>query len=102
MFLPWEYSVRNRTRRLRTMRLVILKSTLLCLCGGVIGSLLANLILWSGGFVIGAEGATIAFRPSIELMASGTAVAAVVGVLAGLAPAVQVATAPIVASLRAE
>lgn len=97
-----EYAVLQTigVRPLRAMRLVLAESTILCLVGGIAGTGLAMTALAIGGFAIGAEGATIAFRPSIGLAATGTAVSLIVGVAAGLAPAIQAATVPIVNALR--
>ncbi|MFG0288746.1 MAG: ABC transporter permease [Rhodopirellula sp. JB044] len=97
-----EYAVLQTigVRPVRTMRLVLAESTLLCIVGGVGGTLLALALLWGGGFAIGAEGATIAFRPSIGLALSGIWISCFVGIVAGLAPAVQAATVPIVSALR--
>ncbi len=97
-----EYAVLQTigVRPLRTMRLVLAESTILCLVGGIAGTALALTALGVGGFAIGAEGATIAFRPSFGLAISGTVVSLVVGVAAGLAPAIQAATVPIVNALR--
>ena len=79
-----------------------MESTILCLAGGLIGTVVAAAILGFGGFAIGAEGAMIAFRPSTQLVLSGTLMSAFVGILAGIAPAVQVATLSIVTALRHE
>lgn len=97
-----EYAVLQTigVRPMRAMRLVLAESTILCLVGGVAGTAFALGILYFGGFAIGAEGATIAFRPSWWLAGSGTAVSMAVGVIAGLAPAIQAATVPIVKALR--
>lgn len=97
-----EYAVLQTigVRPMRAMRLVLSESTILCLVGGIAGTALALAALGLGGFAIGAEGATIAFRPSFGLAISGTIVSLVVGVAAGLAPAVQAATVPIVNALR--
>ncbi|EMI53275.1 ABC transporter permease [Rhodopirellula sallentina] len=97
-----EYAVLQTigVRPVRTMRLVLAESTLLCIVGGFSGTLFALALLWGGGFAIGAEGATIAFRPSIGLAVSGISISALVGVVAGVAPAVQAATVPIVDALR--
>lgn len=89
-------------RPLRAMRLVLTESSLLCLSGGSLGTCIAMTCLWFGGFAIGAEGVTIAFRPSTELVLVSTLVSILVGLAAGLAPAIQVATVPIVAALRNE
>jgi putative ABC transport system permease protein len=90
------------TRPARTLRLVLAESTLLCLFGGALGTIAATTVLTLGGFAIGAEGATIAFRPSIRLVASSLIVSFVVGIVAGLGPAIQVATIKIVDALRSE
>lgn len=97
-----EYAVLQTigVRPLTTMRLVLTESTLLCVVGGVTGTLLAMLALSLGGFAIGAEGATIAFRPTLALATSGTIVSVFVGILAGVAPAIQASTVPIVNALR--
>lgn len=97
-----EYAVLQTigVRPLTTMRLVLTESTLLCVVGGVAGTLLAMLALSLGGFAIGAEGATIAFRPTMALATSGTIVSVFVGILAGVAPAIQASTVPIVSALR--
>ena len=97
-----EYAVLQTigVRPMGALRLVLAESTILCLAGGMLGTLLALTALNFGGFAIGAEGATIAFRPSIKLLISGAVVSLVLGLLAGLPPAIQAATAPIVRSLQ--
>lgn len=97
-----EYAVLQTigVRPLTTLRLVLTESTLLCFIGGLFGTILAMLVLGVGGFAIGAEGATIAFRPSLTLASSSVSVSLIVGVIAGLAPAVQAATVPIVHALK--
>lgn len=97
-----EYAVLQTigVRPLRAMRLVLAESTILCLIGGIVGTLLATGALAVGGFAIGAEGATIAFRPSYSLLVTGTAVSLLVGIAAGIAPAIQAATVPIVNALQ--
>ena len=97
-----EYAVLQTigVRPLRTLRLVLAESTLLCFLGGVLGSTLALTLLHFGGYAIGAEGATIAFRPSIWLGAYSIVTSLAVGVLAGLPPAFQTATMSIVDGLR--
>jgi putative ABC transport system permease protein len=87
-------------RPMRTMRLVLAESTTLCLIGGAFGTTMALGALGLGGFAIGAEGATIAFRPSWALASSGMFVSLIVGIAAGIAPAIQAATVPIVDALR--
>ena len=87
-------------RPMRTMRLVLAESTTLCLIGGAAGTAMALAALFFGGFAIGAEGATIAFRPSWALASYGMFVSLIVGIAAGIAPAIQAATVPIVDALR--
>ena len=97
-----EYAVLQTigVRPLRALRLVLAESMIPCLVGGIIGTLLATGALALGGFAIGAEGATIAFRPSLSLLLTGTAVSLLVGIAAGIAPAIQAATVPIVNALQ--
>lgn len=97
-----EYAVLQTigVRPLTTMRLVLGESTLLCVIGGGLGTLVAMIVLSLGGFAVGAEGATIAFRPSASLAGWGALVSVAVGVVAGIAPAVQASTVPIVNALR--
>jgi len=63
-------------------------------------TLLTIVALGFGGFALGAKGATIAFRPSGSLALSGVLVSVVVGLAAGMAPAVQASTVPIGNALR--
>lgn len=87
-------------RPLRTMRLVFSESLILCVIGGVLGTGFAIATLTAGGFAIGAEGATIAFRPSASLALIGVLVSLFVGIAAGIAPAVQVGRLSIVTAIR--
>jgi putative ABC transport system permease protein len=87
-------------RPFRAMRLVLAESILLCVVGGLVGTVIASAALLFGGFAIGAEGATIAFRPSLSLAVTGVIVSLAVGFLAGIAPAVQAATVQIVPVLQ--
>lgn len=87
-------------RPARVFRLVIAESLLMCIIGGVIGTAVALMVLGWSGMAVGAEGATIAFRPSPQLALVGVVVSIAVGVLAGLVPATQAARTPIVSALR--
>lgn len=84
----------------RVFRIIVAESVLLCTFGGVLGTAVALAVLGWGRLAVGAEGVTIAFSPSLQLFLVGTAISAVVGILAGLAPAYQAAQTPIVAALR--
>ena len=87
-------------RPARVFRLVVAESLILCLLGGVLGTGLALATLAWSGMAVGAEGVSIAFRPSWELAALGLAVSLLVGMLAGLIPALQAARTHIVTALR--
>jgi len=87
-------------RPARVARIVLAESLLLCFAGGLLGTGFALAILAWGGLAIGAEGVTIAFRPSIQLAAAGLLVSAIVGILAGIIPATQATRTPIVTALR--
>lgn len=99
-----EYAVLQTigVRPLGTFRLVLAESTLLCVSGGILGTGAANSLLAFGGFAIGAEGAMIVFRPSSNLFFLGFVVSLVVGLLAGITPAIQASTINIVAALGSE
>jgi putative ABC transport system permease protein len=84
----------------RIFRLVIAESVLQSLAGGLLGIGAGLALLAWGGFAVGAEGVTIAFKPSFDLAISGAIVSAVVGVLAGLIPGWQAARTEIVSALR--
>lgn len=84
----------------RIFRLVVAESVLQSLAGGLLGIGAGMLLLAWGGFAVGAEGVTIAFRPSLQLAIIGAMVSAVVGILAGIAPGWQAARTEIVQALR--
>jgi putative ABC transport system permease protein len=87
-------------RPFRVFRLVLAESVIQSIIGGMLGIGTALLLLAIGGFSVGAEGVTIAFRPSLELGITGAIVTLVVGVLAGVVPGWQAAHANIVVALR--
>lgn len=84
----------------RIFRLVVGESMLVCTLGGLLGTAAALTALGLGGLAIGAEGVTIAFRPSLQLASLGATVSLGVGIAAGFFPAVQAARTPIVTALR--
>lgn len=84
----------------RIFRLIVAESALQSLAGGLLGMGAGLALLAFGGFAVGAEGVTIAFKPSLELAISGIGVSAVVGVLAGVIPGLQAARTEIVSALR--
>jgi len=84
----------------RIFSLVMIESVLLSLAGGMLGVAVAMALLYWKGFVVGAEGVTIAFGPSPRLAAVGMAVALLTGLAAGILPAWQAARTEIVAALR--
>ena len=84
----------------RVFRIVLAESLLLCVIGGAVGTTIALATLSWGGMAIGAEGVTIAFRPSLQLAILGTMISVGVGLAAGFFPALQAAQTPIVTALR--
>lgn len=84
----------------RIFGLVIAESFLQSMLGGLLGIGGGIAILTWGGFAVGAEGVTIAFKPSVDLAVTGAVVAAVVGLLAGIVPGIQAARMEIVRALR--
>ena len=84
----------------RIFRLILAESILQSVAGGCVGIGLGLALLAWGGFAVGAEGVTIAFKPSLDLAITGAIVTVVVGVLAGLAPGWQSAKTEIVQALR--
>ncbi len=87
-------------RPARVFRIVVAESLLLCFIGGIVGTMVALAILRFGGLAVAAEGVTIAFRPSLQLIVLGAVVSALVGLAASFIPAYHAARAPIVNSLR--
>ena len=61
----------------------------------------ATAALYWSGLAVGTEGVSIAFTPTLSLAMTGLGVSLLVGIVAGLVPAVQAARAEIVGSLRA-
>jgi putative ABC transport system permease protein len=84
----------------RVFGLVVSESTLLSLAGGLLGVACAMLALHFSHLSVGAEAVTVAFQPSWSLAVTGIAIAAVVGILAGIAPGWHAARTTIVAALR--
>jgi putative ABC transport system permease protein len=84
----------------RIFRLVLAESVLQSIAGGLLGIGAGLAMLAWGGFAVGAEGVTIAFKPSGDLALTGAAVSVVVGLLAGIAPGWQAARTEIVLALR--
>lgn len=84
----------------RVAGFVLGETMLLCLGGGLVGLTVALASLAWGGFAVGAEGVTIAFEPSWSLGASAALVSVAVGLVAGVFPALRVATADLAVSLR--
>ena len=83
----------------KIFRLVISESGLVCLLGGLLGTGLALAVLAGGGLAVGAEGVTIAFRPSFRLALVGLGVSVSVGLMAGVVPAWRTARTHIVTAL---
>ena len=84
----------------RIFRLVVAESVIMSLVGGLLGISLALALLFFSGLAIGAEGVTIAFRPSLSLAGVGGLVSLAVGLLAGILPGMQAARSEIVPALK--
>jgi putative ABC transport system permease protein len=79
---------------------VVVESSALALVGGVLGAGAATLVLALGRFSLGAEGVLVEFRPSATIALASVALALVVGVAAGLVPAISAARRTIIEGLR--
>ena len=85
----------------RAQVLVPVVSILLALvAGGVIGAGAATLVLAFGRFSLGAEGVLVEFRPSAAIALASVAIALVVGIAAGLVPAISASRKSIIEGLR--
>jgi putative ABC transport system permease protein len=84
----------------RVFRIVMAESLIQCLLGGLVGTAIAMAVLAWSGLSVGAEGVTIAFRPSWLLAQTAAIISVVVGILAGVIPAVHAARIQIVNALR--
>lgn len=82
-------------------RLVIAEGMLLAMLGGVLGTALALAALHWGNFSLSAEGLSIHFAATPEVLLVGLAASAALGVAAGLVPAIQASRRPIVSCFRA-
>ncbi|QDU93801.1 ABC transporter permease [Lignipirellula cremea] len=84
----------------RIFQLVVLESTLLSTVGGLLGIGVGFAVLAFSGLAVSAEGVSIAFRPTPDLLVVGTLVSIGVGLLAGIAPGIQAAQTRIIHALR--
>lgn len=87
-------------RGVQLLLLVMMESLMLSLAGGILGTAVATVILNYGNLGLGAEGVQVNFLLTPVVIALGLGASAATGFLAGLLPALQAATAPIVDSLR--
>ncbi|MDZ4684026.1 MAG: ABC transporter permease [Planctomycetaceae bacterium] len=79
---------------------IISESIVVSLIGGMLGTGTALAILQTSSLALGTEGILIAFLPSVSLAVMGLAASAIVGLLAGIAPAWQASRSEIVPALR--
>ncbi len=82
-------------------RLIVSEGLVLSLAGGAVGCLLAVLLLEWGHLALSVDGLSIPFSAAPAVLATGLAIAATLGVAAGLVPAWQAARREIVACFRA-
>ncbi|MEY3141963.1 MAG: hypothetical protein RLY21_456 [Planctomycetota bacterium] len=104
-------SLEHRTRELAMLQSIgfpsrilawgiVVESAAIALAGGAIGACAASLTLALGRFSLGAEGVLVEFRPSAATAAAAIALALLVGIAAGLVPALSAARKTIVEGLR--
>ncbi len=84
----------------RVFRLVLSESVLMSFLGGTLGVVIAAAVLAASSLSVGAEAVSIAFAPSASMAGTGVIVSALIGIVAGIAPAWRAATADIVTALR--
>ncbi len=82
-------------------RLIIAEGLTLCLAGGLLGIAGAFSLLHFGRFSLSVQGTNLNVTANPAVIALGLAVAAIVGILAGLVPALQASRREIAASFRA-
>lgn len=82
-------------------RLVVAEGLVLGAAGGLIGTALAMGIAYLGRFTVSSEGLTIPIRATTSVLVQGVALAAALGVAAGLVPAWQASRRPIAQCFRA-
>lgn len=104
-------SVRDRTREIAILKtvgfrnaqvlaVIVSEAAVIALLGGLIGTLLAFLLINTGSYGLSVEGYTIAPHVPLALVALGPALAALVGLFGGLLPARFGCRLPIVQALR--
>lgn len=84
----------------RVFGLVLSECVLLSTAGGALGTGLAVAVLWWSDLAVGSDAITVSFSPSPHLALTGVVVAVFAGIVAGVFPAYQAATADVVPSLR--
>jgi putative ABC transport system permease protein len=82
-------------------RLILLEGLLLGLAGGVLGTVAAIVVVYQGNFSLSTEGLSMNFSASPQVFATGLAISASVGVVAGLFPAWQAGRREIAECFRA-
>ena len=80
--------------------LVLVEGSLLALAGGLIGATAAGLVLHHGAFALTAEGHSLVFSPTVEVLAGALVIAAGLGLVAAAMPAWQATRGAIIDSLR--
>lgn len=82
-------------------RLIVAEGLVISVVGGLVGSALAAAVVHFGRFSISTEGLSVNVSADPMLMVTGLVIAAAVGVLAGLVPAIQAGRRPIAQCFRA-
>jgi putative ABC transport system permease protein len=81
--------------------LIIAEGVVLSLIGGAIGAMAAVLVARFGSFALSVEGTSIPIVANTTLLASGIGICGIIGITAGLFPAVQASRKEIAACFRA-
>lgn len=81
--------------------LIIAEGVVLSLIGGAIGAMAAVLVARFGSFALSVEGTSIPIVANATLLASGIGICGIIGITAGLFPAVQASRKEIAACFRA-
>lgn len=83
------------------IRLIVAEGLLLGLLGGLIGAAAAWLLVTYGGFALSSEGFSVQMTAGAATIAAGLIISGVLGLLAGLVPAIRASRRDIVGCFRA-
>ncbi len=84
----------------RVFSLVLAESIIVALMGGLVGTMLASLILGWRGIAVGAEGVSIGLTTSLAQVLMSISTALVIGILSGILPAWNAANSSLVNAMK--